>query len=71
MVEDVWAGGAIGGGAVGAGAGAGVEVGGASGAAGAGSGAGPLALMVREWLFEEHPAAWICQGRQGGKSGAE
>ena len=62
------AGGAVGatGAGAGTGAGVGVEAGGASGAAGAGSGAGPLALMVRAWLCEEHPAAWICQGRQGG-----
>lgn len=80
MVVDVWEGSAGGadvaagagagtGAAAGAaaGAGAGVEAGGASGAAaGAGSGAGPLALMVWAWLGEEHPAAWICQGRQGG-----
>jgi len=69
MVEVAGAGGAGGaGGAAGAGAGAGVGAGGASGAvgAGAGSGAGPLALMVSAWLFEEHPAAWICQGREGG-----
>lgn len=72
MVVDVgagWAAGAGGGGGAagaGAAAGAGVEAGGASGAAGAGSGVGPLALMVRAWLCEEHPAAWICQGRQGG-----
>ena len=58
------AGGATGAGAR-AGAGAGVEAGGASGVEGAGSGVGPLALMVRAWLCEEHPAAWICQGRQG------
>lgn len=69
MVVDAGAGRVGGmGGAAGAGAtaGAGVEVGGASGAVGAGSGVGPLALMVRAWLCEEHPAAWICQGRQGG-----
>lgn len=62
-----WAGGAGGAAGVGAGtgAGAGTEAGGASGAVGAGSGAGPLALMVRVWLCEEHPAAWICQSRQG------
>lgn len=68
MVVDAGAGVGGTGGAAGAGAtaGAGVEVGGASGAVGAGSGVGPLALMVRAWLCEEHPAAWICQGRQGG-----
>lgn len=75
MVDDVGAGGAGGadgaGGAAGAGAGAGagvgtgVEVEGASGAVGAGSGAGPLALIVRVWLCEEHPAGWICQCQQG------
>ena len=58
------AGGATGAGAR-AGAGAGVEAGGASGVEGAGSGVGPLALMVRAWLCEKHPAAWICQCRQG------
>ena len=71
MVVDAGAGRATGaGGATGAGAGAtagaGVEAEGASGATGAGSGAGPLALMVWAWLCEEHPAAWICQGRRGG-----
>lgn len=56
------------GGATGAGgaAGAGVEAGGASGAMGVGSRVGPLALMVRACLFEQHPAAWICQGRHEG-----
>jgi len=69
MVLDTGAGAAGGaGGATGAGAaaGAGVEAGGASGATEAGSGAGPLALMMWAWLCEEHPAAWICQGRLGG-----
>lgn len=69
MVVDAWAGrvgGAGGGAGARAGAGAGVEDGGASGAVGVGSGVSPLALMVRAWLRDGHPAAWICQGRQEG-----
>lgn len=71
MVLVTGAGAAGGGGGAGAGAGAGVEVGGATGAAKMGSGAGPLALMLRVWFGEGHPAAWTCQCTQSGKSRAQ
>lgn len=60
-----------GGGGAGAGAGAGVDVGGAVGATEVGSGAGPLALMVRVWFGEGHPAAWTRRGTEMDESGAQ